>query len=901
MKSKYPGIPDRIGHYEVVQAVGAGGMGEVYRAIDTRLHRSVAIKLLSSDFASVTTRQRFQRESQTASSLNHPHIVTVHDVGEYDGRQYLVMEFVDGGTLCSWLRQTRRSWRQTVDLLVGVADGLAAAHGAGILHRDIKPANILIAKSGYAKLGDFGLAKTVEDSSGLTTITHVQGDGRTTPGMVVGTIAYMSPEQAAGKTLDARSDIFSFGVVLYESLAGRLPFLGAVFHEILHNITHKSPEPLRDDVPALLRFIVEKSLEKEPSDRYQSMREVVIDLRRAFRSQTERKPTGPVDAQTMRPPRHRWAWGLPLMIAALAVGAFADRYWIRQPVAPIARAIQQHRLTEFTGMEVQPTVSPDGKIMAFVMSVNGRRQVWGRLLAEGAPFPITTREDADHDDPRWAGDNKLVYCVKAEGEEESGSLWTTYVPTSSKPRFTTVLTDGESDVSHSGETIATFRLIDGIPALVLVEQLGEGADTTWHLPGDAVYSSPRFSPDDNQIAFEARLDFISSEIRVMDVDSGETRIILATSRTRGIAWLPDGSGLVYASSEGSALPYPPTYSLWTVNLDGTGKVQLSLADVGYASYVEPDVTLDGKLVASRVEMDSDVFGYPVHGSPHENVQNSKRVTRQTGQVQVPSVSPDGNEVAYLSDSGGHSNVWVARVDGTEPPRQITFERDPSIVIAIPRWSPAGDRIVYLRVPSLDDAELWLVDPEGTNHELLVRSAVGATWSHDGEWLYFVNTEGIRTPNPCSAKIHVRGGDPVPVRCGAIGLQVTADGSAAYFSPSDFQFGEICKASPVETGPVECLRRDLQPRIPIWPHQYDLSPDERWLATPLRDHDTTNVWLISTHDGSLRQVTDFGQRSTFIGRQVSWSADGNYIFAALLETDADIVLLEGALPSTSLRH
>src|SRR5215471_55634 len=213
-----------LGPYEILAPLGEGGMGVVYRAIDSRLNRTVAIKVLSNDFADAAARRRFQREAQMASALNHPHILTLYDVGEFENRQYLVMEFVDGATLKSWLRTEQPTLRQIAEVLVGVADGLATAHAAGILHRDVKPENILVAKNGYAKLADFGLAKLFEPVSEQdATRTITLG---TRPGVVMGTIAYMSPEQAAGRSVDARSDIFSFGIVLHEILAGQRPFHG---------------------------------------------------------------------------------------------------------------------------------------------------------------------------------------------------------------------------------------------------------------------------------------------------------------------------------------------------------------------------------------------------------------------------------------------------------------------------------------------------------------------------------------------------------------------------------------------------------------------------------------------------------------------------------------------------
>ena len=270
----------RLGPYEIVAKLGEGGMGVVYRAQDTKLNRPVAIKLLSDKLADAEARRRFQREAQTVSSLNHPHILTVYDVGEFGGRQYLVTEFVDGGTLREWASEEKRSWRQSIELLAGVADGLAAAHQAGIFHRDVKPDNILIAKSGYAKLADFGLAKLTESSGGDATRTLSE------PGMIMGPIAYMSPEQASGRTVDARSDVFSFGVVLHELLAGHRPFTGSSDLEVLQKIIHAAPEHLNAEVPPALEAVAEKTLEKDPADRYQSMRELVVDLRRIARKGT---------------------------------------------------------------------------------------------------------------------------------------------------------------------------------------------------------------------------------------------------------------------------------------------------------------------------------------------------------------------------------------------------------------------------------------------------------------------------------------------------------------------------------------------------------------------------------------------------------------------------------------
>jgi eukaryotic-like serine/threonine-protein kinase len=269
----------QIASYRIERLLGRGGMGVVYRATDIRLARPVAIKFLSAELGHANARRRFQREAQMASALSHPHILTVHDVGSHEGSQYLVTELVDGGTLEHWLAAEPRSWRQIAELMIGIADALAAAHAANILHRDIKPGNILVSRSGYAKLADFGLAKPAQE-----TVSQLEaGAPLTRAGAVNGTCGYMSPEQVSGRALDARSDIFAFGVVLYEALCGRRPFDGATDIDMMHAVVHAEPAPLPNEIPEGLRTIIDKALEKDLAVRYQSMRELVVDLKRVVR------------------------------------------------------------------------------------------------------------------------------------------------------------------------------------------------------------------------------------------------------------------------------------------------------------------------------------------------------------------------------------------------------------------------------------------------------------------------------------------------------------------------------------------------------------------------------------------------------------------------------------------
>jgi serine/threonine-protein kinase len=324
-------IGRHIGAYRVLSVLGAGGMGVVYKALDAKFNRAVAIKFLSDAIADTEGRRRFLREAQTASSLNHPHILTVHDIGELDGRQYLVTEFVDGGTLREWRNAAERSWQEVADLLVGVADALAIAHEAGIVHRDLKPENILVSRSGYAKLADFGLAKV--RPSGDASMAGTLSSTATRPGAILGTIGYMAPEQLVGGATDGRSDIFSFGVVLHEMLSGRRPFAAANSLEELQRTVHGSPDPLAETIPRSLRDVVERALRKLPQDRYPTAREMLADLRQVARGGGS--PGGAVETFARRIGRRVQLAFAAVLVAAVALGFTVFRGRVASGPPPI--------------------------------------------------------------------------------------------------------------------------------------------------------------------------------------------------------------------------------------------------------------------------------------------------------------------------------------------------------------------------------------------------------------------------------------------------------------------------------------------------------------------------------------------------------------------------------------
>lgn len=543
-------------------------------------------------------------------------------------------------------------------------------------------------------------------------------------------------------------------------------------------------------------------------------------------------------------------------------------------------------------MEENPAVSPDGKTVAFIAPANGRRQVWVRLLTGtgGAPLQVT-HDDGDHEFPRWAPDSSsLVYFSGSAKEGDPGTLWEVAALGGTPRRL--AASQGEGDISHDGRHIATFQLRDGMTVLTVLARDGSRVEDVRPLPGLVEFVSPRWSPDDRRIAFVGAAEVaFSRAVYVVDAKQGEPKAVARASNIQGISWLPDGSGLVFASSAGSTMAYPPIFNLRTVSIDGSAggvERQLTFGDV---SYVQPDIVARGKLFASRVRMQSDIWGFPIGGTPPDNVKRGVRITRQTGQVQTPSASPDGKEIVYLSDSGGHANLWVASVDGSNA-RQITFERDPAVTIGIPIWSPTANRIVV--VVNRGRNSEWLINPDGSGLREVVPSGAGAYWSRDGRWLYYFKPMESGQARTCVEKVRVDGGTPVRVRCDAANMAVSSDGSTLYFSPQVTRQGEILKAQP-EGGPARPFAYFAPSRIPLVPQGYVLSPDDRFIAMPLKDAGTSNIWALPTDGGPPRALTDFGRRPILIARQVSWSPDGKSIYAAVVETDADVVLLDGLLP------
>jgi len=695
-----------VGHYEIIEKIGKGGMGEVYRARDTRLDRDVALKMLPEETASDPERlRRFEREAKAVAALKHPNIVTIHSVEEVDGRNCLTMELVEGKTLSELIPEGGMPLERLFQLTIPIADALSAAHAKGITHRDLKPSNVMVDADGRVKVLDFGLAKLAAAPDGTEDKTVIDEDSVTAEGKVVGTVHYMSPEQAEAKPLDHRSDIFSLGVVLYEMATGKRPFSGDTPISTISAILRETPSSvtdIRSNMPRHLARVINRCLEKKPDKRFQTARDVVNELeglqKEVESGDHDEVMSGTMSQSSLGIPRQKqrsmWPIAAGIVVVALAVTVYFA-FFRGGPTEP-ARTVTTHPMTSLVGTESPGSWAPDGGFFAYSHSAMGPLDIFIMSSAGGDPIKLV---ESPYDDasPRWSPDNRWIAFISTRDQKAGiylipplGGQIQKLVETNVPPLTNSVYaTLGKNPWSANGATLVFAKRSDDTRMALWKIDLQTRQETKITTPpaGESDFLA-NVSLAGDKIIF-CRSDGSKSQLLTMPFAGGEPKIMLEEPEGYlDATWTHDGKAVVYAPSSGG---------LWFVDAKSGRKRQLTTGE----DESNPVMSSDGRLLYATFSHQTDLYIMDVDGT------NAERLTFHTQNNFGPQISNDGTKIVYMSSRTGNGELWlIDRTSGTE--RQLTFREGYD---GGPSWSPDDKQIVF---GSEDEGAygVWVLDVDG---------------------------------------------------------------------------------------------------------------------------------------------------------------------------------------------
>ncbi len=713
-----------LGRYRILSALGSGGMGQVYLAEDSTLNRKAALKWLPQQFTRDPDRlQRFAQEARAASALNHPNIITIYEIGQWEGTQFIATEFIEGETLRERMQRGRVPLPEVLEIGMQTAGALAAAHSAGIIHRDIKPANIMVREDGYIKVLDFGLAKLTATPNDRSMIDL------TDPGRVMGTISYMSPEQALGQPLDHRTDIFSLGVVLYELATGTRPFEGKSDAAIYDAILNKTPAPMIGSepiVPAELDRIVRRALEKDRALRYHDAAALRADLKRLERNSGTQDAAIVSAASSAR----RSSKKVLLVAGTVAVVIAGYALWRQlprpaektQPLVPANFA----RLTEGSGPEQFPSFAPDGKNFIFASAASGNWDIYLQRVGGSNAINLTKDSVADDTQPAFSPDGEYIAF---RSERDGGGLFVTGATGENTRRLSEFgynpswSPDGKKIVcATEGVTSARVRFTAASELWVI--NVATGVKRL--LPSnDAV--QPSWSPHGGRIAYWGIAKGKRGLATVSAQGGDVVQVTPGTSVDWNPVWSPDGAWLYYVSDRGGSM------NLWRVAIDETtGKVRsepesitIPASSIAHLSFSQSGRRLLYVQTESKNNLQKigfDPAAGKVTGEPIPVTQGSLQTTD-------PAFSPDGQSIAFSTSGESQEDIFISRSDGSER-RQLT---DDVFKDRLPRWSPDGRRLAFHSNRS-GGWEIWLINVDGSGLRQLTFTSEGAflpTWSPDG--------------------------------------------------------------------------------------------------------------------------------------------------------------------------
>jgi serine/threonine protein kinase/Tol biopolymer transport system component len=902
----------RIGHYEIVAPLGEGGMGEVYLARDLKLYRKIALKVLPALFTKDAERvRRFEREARAASALNHPNVCVIHEVDETeDGRHYIAMEYIEGVTLRQLMTQKRLELTEALDIAIQVASALATAHAAGIVHRDIKPENIMARSDGYIKVLDFGVAKLTERPAiDLNAATRIQT--RTEAGTVIGTVNYMSPEQARGLSVDTRTDIWSMGVVLYELVAGHAPFSGPTPSDVIVEVLDREPPPLAleiADVPAELERIVRKALRKDREERYQTIKDLALDLkslRRELEFQAEIARTAPpasgtaarfthsepasraktketisgrarsragddhhdgADAQRKVRIAMTLALGV-LLLAGIAFGVYKF-FGSGRTKAQAGDIFRQNTITKLTtnGNARSAAISPDGKYVAYSMNEAGKHSLWVRQVAVSSNIRLLPPSDDDYYVLTFSPDGSYIYYVVAHfntaEDNNHADLYKVPVLGGSGTKVFSGVT-GPGCFSPDGKQIAivSYDSSSKESVLSIANPDGTGMKKLTAVKDGSFFGWSAWSPDGKIIAC-ALMGFDSAGvyanvIGVRVADGTEQK--LSTKRWQSIdqmTWLSDGSGLLLCAKDEET----PFEQIWELSYPG-GQYRKLTNDL--SDYYGVSLTADSHaLVTLQAQRISNVWV-----SADRDVTHGAQVTSGAGTYYDLAWTPDG-KILYASDATGSADIWEMNADSTEQ-KQLTAAAGRNYAPAI---SPDGRYIVFHSNRS-GSWQIWQMNRDGSNPKQLTNGNTDSNWpeySPDGKWVIYQHSESAASPGLW--RVPSNGGSPVKITDKPlIRPTVSPDGKLIACWQGDNQLSSRLQITVIPFAGGQAVKVfELPPTVWTgWDAPLHWTPDGQALTYIDMRGGIPNIWSQPLNGGAPKQLTDFRDNQMF---SFAWSGD-----------------------------